>query len=127
MVRLSSIIETEPIGGPAGQGPFLNAVAELRCLCSPQQLHTATRQIENRLGRSRTEKWGPRTIDLDLLLFADRTIDTPLLKIPHPRMHQRTFVIDPLAEIALDVRHPTLNLTIRQIQQALNKNNQTHP
>ena len=116
---LSDLIETEPMGGPAGQGKFLNAAAELRCTCSAQQLLNTTQQIEKRLGRRRTEKWGPRTIDLDLLLFGDEIIDTRHLKIPHPRMHQRIFVIEPLAQIAPAVRHPLLNLTIRQIKQDL--------
>ena len=100
---------------------FLNAAAELRCECTAPQLLDAMQQIENRLGRRRTEKCGPRTIDLDLLLFGQDIIDTQNLKVPHPRMHQRQFVIEPLAQIAPQVRHPLLDLTIRQIQQNLDR------
>ena len=117
--RISELIESEPVGGPVGQGMFLNAAAELRCECSAQQLLAAMQQIEKRLGRQRIEKWGPRTIDLDLLLFGDEIIDTDDLKTPHPHMHERQFVIEPLAQIAPEVRHPLLNQTIRQMQQGL--------
>lgn len=118
---VSDLIETQPIGGPPRQGMFLNAAAELRCECTAPHLLDTMQQIENRLGRRRTEKCGPRTIDLDLLLFGQDIIDTQNLKVPHPRMHQRQFVIEPLAQIAPQVRHPLLDLTIRQIQQNLDR------
>ncbi len=123
VVRLSPIIETEPVGGPPGQGSFLNAVAQLDCHCSAKHLYATMQRIENDLGRVRTEKWGPRTIDLDLLLFGDQIIDTPELQVPHPRMHERTFVIEPLAAIAPDIRHPTLDVTIGEIERKLAKGN----
>jgi 2-amino-4-hydroxy-6-hydroxymethyldihydropteridine diphosphokinase len=77
--------------------------------------------IESILGRRRTEKWGPRTIDLDLLLYADRIIDTPGLHVPHPRMHERLFVLQPLAEIAPTAIHPETRQTISQMLESLRK------
>ena len=78
-------------------------------------------QTENRLGRKRREKRGPRTIDLDLLLYADQIIDQPHLKLPHPRMHRRRFVMIPLAEIAPEIVHPVLKQTTRQLLEELQK------
>ncbi len=105
LVRMSSIIETDPIG-PVGQGRFLNAAAALETALEPSELLSALEHIETVLGRVRAERWGPRTIDLDLLLYDDRVIDTPGLQVPHPRMAEREFVLLPLAEIAPDAVHP---------------------
>src|SRR5262245_45804846 len=101
--RVSSYHETEPVGGPAGQGNYLNAVAELRTESTAAQLLQALLPIEERMGRVRTEHWGPRVIDLDLLLFGTDIIDIHEanidLRVPHPRMHERRFVLEPLVEI----------------------------
>jgi 2-amino-4-hydroxy-6-hydroxymethyldihydropteridine diphosphokinase len=104
--RVSSVHETEPLGGPAGQGKYLNAVAELRTDLKAKQLLDALLGIEKSLGRVREQRFGPRTIDLDLLLYGDSVIDTPDLVVPHPRMHERLFVLEPLCEIAPDMLHP---------------------
>ena len=119
VVRVSSLIETEAVGGPAGQGSFLNGAAALECECSAGDLLDRMLQIELSLGRRRREKWGPRTIDLDLLLFGDEIIDTAELTVPHPRMHERLFVIGPLAEIAVEAVHPGVGMTIGQIGENL--------
>jgi 2-amino-4-hydroxy-6-hydroxymethyldihydropteridine diphosphokinase len=97
--RLSSIIETEP-WGDLDQPSFLNAVAEVETALSAREFLVHLLDVERRLGRERVgRKWGPRTIDLDLLLFGDERIDEPGLVVPHPRLHERTFVLEPLAEL----------------------------
>ena len=118
-VQLSSVVETEPVGGPSEQGRYLNAAARVVTTLEPQKLLELLLNIEHQLGRQRQERWGPRTIDLDLLLYDQETADTPTLILPHPRMHERPFVLEPLAAIAPDVMHPTLHKTIRELAERL--------
>jgi 2-amino-4-hydroxy-6-hydroxymethyldihydropteridine diphosphokinase len=98
--RVSSLYETEPLGGPPCQGMFLNAVAQLETELEPIELLRVLQRIEAQFGRERTVRWGERTLDLDLLLFEDRIIETPELSVPHPRMRGRRFVLEPLVEVA---------------------------
>jgi 2-amino-4-hydroxy-6-hydroxymethyldihydropteridine diphosphokinase len=98
--RVSSFFETEPVGGPPGQGVYLNAAAALETALDPFALLELLQEIELRFGRTRTIRWGPRTLDLDLLLYDDRIIETPELIVPHPRLATRSFVLEPLEEIA---------------------------
>ncbi|NLN20149.1 MAG: 2-amino-4-hydroxy-6-hydroxymethyldihydropteridine diphosphokinase [Firmicutes bacterium] len=100
--KVSSLYETLPWGG-VEQGPFLNAVAQLRTSLPPMKLLSELLALEQRLGRTRSIRWGPRVIDLDLLLYGNLTICTELLQVPHPRMTERAFVLVPLVEIAPDV------------------------
>lgn len=110
--RLSSIYETEPMD-VRDQPAFLNMVAELACeLPAPEQLMARLLRIEYSLGRRRSRPKGPRTIDLDLLLYGDRVHTTEFLTLPHPRLHLRRFVLTPLCELAPELLHPTLNRTI---------------
>ena len=99
LLRASSLYDTEPVG-EVDQPNFLNAVAQLDSELSARQLLWNLHLIEKRLGRVRTQRWGPRTIDLDLLLYGDEVIDEPELHVPHPRLHERSFVLEPLAELA---------------------------
>src|SRR5437764_5876484 len=99
-VRSSSFFETEPVGGPPGQPPYLNAAAELVTTLDPAALLALLLEIEERFGRVRSESNAPRTLDLDLLLYDDLVRAGPDPVVPHPRMHERRFVLEPLAEIA---------------------------
>lgn len=119
VIALSPLIETAPVGGPPGQGQFLNAACEVITTHPPRDLLNLLLTIERQLGRQRRQRWGPRPIDLDLLLYADAVIDQPDLTIPHPRMHQRPFVLDPLATIAPNIVHPLLNQTIAALRSNL--------
>lgn len=99
-VAVSQVYETEPVGGPSGQEPYLNCVVELRTSLSPRQLLGVCHRLEAAAGRVRNERWGPRTLDVDVLLVGNLIVDEPDLTIPHPRMWDRRFVLAPLAELA---------------------------
>jgi 2-amino-4-hydroxy-6-hydroxymethyldihydropteridine diphosphokinase len=108
VVAVSTLRETEP-WGPVAQPPFLNGAAALETRLGPEALLATLLAVEQALGRRRDEtavRWGPRTIDLDLLLFGDRTVDLPGLTVPHPRLHERRFALEPLAELAPDADVP---------------------
>jgi 2-amino-4-hydroxy-6-hydroxymethyldihydropteridine diphosphokinase len=113
--NVSLYIETDPVGGPPGQDSYLNSAAELETDLPPRQLLEALLAIETRLGRVRNERFAPRTIDLDLLLYGEEVINEPDLIVPHPRMHERRFVLQPLSYIAAEVRHPLLGKTVREM------------
>jgi 2-amino-4-hydroxy-6-hydroxymethyldihydropteridine diphosphokinase len=109
--RVSLAYETEPVGPP--QPRYLNAVAQVGTLLSPRATLQKLHWIEDQQGRVRREQWGAREIDLDLLLYGDRVVDNPHL--PHPRMHERAFVLVPLVEIAADAMHPVLMATAAEL------------
>ena len=100
VVAVSRIYETEPVGGPAGQGPYLNCVVELSTDLPPRQLLGICHRLESAADRARGERWGPRTLDVDILLVGDLVVDEPDLQIPHPRMRERRFVLEPLRDVA---------------------------
>ena len=118
VLQVSSLYETEPVEFTA-QPWFLNCAIELDTEQTAQQLIEAILEIERQMGRTRTQKKGPRSIDIDILLFGNSTIDTKGLSIPHPGLQERRFVLEPLAEIAPGVRHPALKKTIQELRDAL--------
>lgn len=104
VLRSSRVYETEPVGPP--QPAYLNAVVEVRVEGTARELLEVCQRVETALGRVRAERWGPRTIDVDVLTFDEQTIDEPDLVVPHPRMHERGFVLVPLGELDQDPMLP---------------------
>ncbi len=117
VTKVSSIHETEP-WGHIPQPAFLNCACEVRTILPPLELLAALQAIEARHGRVRVERWGPRTLDIDILLVDDSSIAVPTLTVPHPRIAERAFVLRPLAEIAPDVMVPGTGSTVAALLQA---------
>jgi 2-amino-4-hydroxy-6-hydroxymethyldihydropteridine diphosphokinase len=115
---VSSFYETEPVEVTA-QPWFLNCAVKLDTEKMPRQLISAILALEQSMGRQRKQQKGPRTIDIDILLFGSSVIEIPSLTIPHPHLHERRFVLEPLAEIAPDARHPIFKRSIRELRDAL--------
>lgn len=120
VVRSSQLYETRPVGGPAGQPSFLNAAAVLHTSLPPTKLLALLLQVETELGRTRDVRWGPRQLDLDLLLYEEVVLAEPSLVVPHPRMAWRRFVLEPAAEIAPDMMHPGIGWSVTQLLDHLN-------
>lgn len=100
VVAVSGVYETEPVGGPGDQPPYLNAVVELDTPIGPRRLLEVGQALEAAAGRVRTERWGPRTLDVDVIVVGDLVVDEPDLTVPHPRMPERAFVLIPLHDLA---------------------------
>jgi 2-amino-4-hydroxy-6-hydroxymethyldihydropteridine diphosphokinase len=115
-IRVSRSIETKPVGGPESQSFYLNAALSATTHLDCRKVAATLLAIEESCGRSRSERWAPRTIDLDLLLFGNMVVDEPQLCIPHPRMTFRRFVLDPACEVAGDMLHPLCGLTLSQLR-----------
>lgn len=99
VVAASRVYETEPVGGPPGQPDYLNAVLRVETTLSPRGLLEACLGVEAQMGRTREVRWGPRVVDVDVLTYGDQEIDEPGLRVPHPRMRERPFVLTPLREL----------------------------
>ena len=110
----SSLYRTQPMG-PVEQPPFINAVFSLEAEIGPHDLLSLLLDIEQKMGRVRKERWGPRVIDLDLLFYGEEIIKEQGLEVPHPRLHERRFVLAPLAEIAPGFAHPVIKKTVSEL------------
>ncbi len=122
VVAQSAIRETEavlPPEDPTPQGSYLNAVVELETTLSAKRLHERLKALEVELGRKPSARWAPRVIDLDLLFVGNEVVFSPELTVPHGRLHERKFVLEPMVELAPEFEHPVLNKTMRQLLNAL--------
>jgi 2-amino-4-hydroxy-6-hydroxymethyldihydropteridine diphosphokinase len=117
----STFRATRPIGGPGGQEAFLNAALRITTSLPPEQLLLVVRDVEQQLGRERHERWGPRVIDVDVLLYDQQVVDTDELTLPHPRMAVRRFVLGPACEVAAEMIHPTTGWSIARLLQRLDE------
>jgi len=115
VVAGSALYETDPVGGPPSQDRYLNAVLEIDTDLAAEPLLQRCLAIEDEFGRRRTEPRGPRTLDVDLLFFGAEVIREKRLMVPHPRLHERAFVLAPLCDVAAGLRHPVLGETIREL------------
>lgn len=118
VVAVSPVYETDPIGGPSGQGPYLNCVVELASSLPPRQLLGICHRLETAADRVRHERWGPRTLDIDILLVDGVTMDDADLEIPHPRMRERRFVLEPLRDLAPELVTEDLERLGRGVRRA---------
>ena len=115
VVAVSELYETAPVGGPDDQGPYLNAALSADTTLEAAELLALLHRIEASRERQRVEHWGPRTLDLDLLVHGDVVTDSDTLQVPHPRMHERRFVMVPVCDVAPDLVHPRLGRTMRDL------------
>jgi len=125
VINISSIYETEPVGNE-NQPRFLNLVIEVQTSLDPLPLLERLLAIEKEMGRKREDRWGPRNIDIDILIYDDLVMESDQLTIPHPRMHQRKFVLVPLAEIAPQTLHPLLKKNVKEIKESCDDNSEVN-
>src|SRR5262249_61506612 len=118
VLRVSTYHETDPVGGPPGQGKYLNAAAQLITNLPPENLLKVLQNVEQKFGRERGEPSAPRTLDLDILIYENVIRPSPDPILPHPRMHRRAFVLDPLSELAPNCKHPVLGVTNKRPAQS---------
>jgi 2-amino-4-hydroxy-6-hydroxymethyldihydropteridine diphosphokinase len=125
VLRRSSLYRTEPVGF-AEQNWFVNNVIEIRTLLTPHELLEVLQEVEDNMGRVRGPKWGPRVIDLDILLYSQEVICEEGLEIPHPELHKRRFVLEPLCDLASYVIHPVFGISIRGLRDRLHDGNEVY-
>lgn len=115
LIRTAGVYETEAVGGPPDNPLFLNTVLQIETSLEPRDLLATCLGVEDEFGRSRPVRWAPRTLDIDILFYADQVICEESLTIPHPRLQERPFVLAPLRELAPELRHPLLDQTIDEL------------
>lgn len=118
VVAVSTVYESDPVGGPGGQGPYLNCVVELDTDLPPRQLLGICHRLESAANRVRAERWGPRTLDIDILMMGEMVVDDPDLQVPHPRMRERPFVLQPLRDLAPELVPEDLDRLGGRVRQA---------
>jgi 2-amino-4-hydroxy-6-hydroxymethyldihydropteridine diphosphokinase len=118
-LKSSALYRSPPVGGPVGQPDYLNAALELQTDLSPKNLLHFCQALEQEAGRTREIHWGPRTLDIDLLFFADVVASDPELTLPHPLLHLRRFALEPLKDLAPEFRHPLLHISVAALLNAL--------
>ena len=118
VVAVSPVYESDPVGGPGGQGPYLNCVVELDTDLPPRQLLGICHRLESAANRVRAERWGPRTLDIDILMMGEMVVDDPDLQVPHPRMRERPFVLQPLRDLAPELVPEDLERLGGRVRQA---------
>jgi 2-amino-4-hydroxy-6-hydroxymethyldihydropteridine diphosphokinase len=126
IAAISPLYETTPVGGPPGQGLYLNAVLQITTDLPPRPLLAFCRTVEDAFARCREERWGARTLDIDLLLYASLVHDASDLHLPHPRLHLRRFVLAPLADLAPQLPHPRLGSSIKHLLEHLQTDETIH-
>lgn len=119
VVAGSALYRTTPVGGPSGQADYLNAALEIVTALAPLELLQRCQAIEADFGRQRNVRWGARTLDIDLLLYDDRIIDSDVLQLPHPRLAERGFVLQPLCDLAPETIHPQSRLALKELLQQI--------
>ncbi|MEZ4600879.1 MAG: 2-amino-4-hydroxy-6-hydroxymethyldihydropteridine diphosphokinase [Syntrophotaleaceae bacterium] len=119
VVAKSCLYETDPVGGPPDQKQFLNAVLKIETELEADRLLETCLEVEKQFGRRRVGHWGPRTLDVDLLFYGSEVFSKKQLTVPHPRLHERAFVLAPLLDVAPGLRHPVLNRTINELYRQL--------
>ncbi len=117
--KRSRYVESDPIGGPEGQTKYLNGVVLVNTELNPDALLAFLQVLEMNMGRQKGEKWGPRPIDLDIIFYGDQIIKSDKLTVPHPLVHERLFVLDPICQIAPEWIHPVYKQTVKQLRDAL--------
>ncbi|HBQ37410.1 MAG: 2-amino-4-hydroxy-6-hydroxymethyldihydropteridine diphosphokinase [Omnitrophica WOR_2 bacterium RIFCSPLOWO2_02_FULL_63_16] len=126
LIQMATIAETPPLGPP--QRDYLNTVVEVETTLPPQELLECVKRLEQQLGRApSSQRWGPRIIDVDILLYEDRIVEEERLTIPHPQLHQRRFVLEPLAQLAPDLVHPVLKRTVQELLEELTSTKHPRP
>ena len=123
--KVSALLETAPVGGPK-QPDYLNAAAELATTLAPEDLLATLKRVEKSVGRIERQRWGPREVDLDILLYGDEIVRGTSLEVPHPRMCERAFVLEPLAEIAPEAVHPVTGMSVNELLVRLRQRKDHH-
>ena len=127
LIDNAPVYETSPVGGPSGQGNFYNSACLVKTRLEPMDFLRATQELERAIGRVRereTSRWGPRVIDIDILLWGDSVVEEPDLVVPHPHLAERAFALMPLVDLDRDLLHPVLDMTVKELLERIDLENE---